>query len=245
MRLNVYLQQAGIGSRREAERLVAAGRVEVNGAVALPTTPVNEGDEVRVDGKTIAPATRVAPRLFRLYKPLDVLVTARDDEGRKTIYDLPALQREGLPRLMYVGRLDVNSEGLLLLTDDGPLAQSLMNPVAALERVYRVRVHGRLSADNLRELARGISIDGVRYRGAKVSEEREPVGRNTWYRVVLVEGKNREVRRLLEHYGCVVNRLIRIAYGPFTLGDMQEGELVEVKAKDVRKLMERLQGNGQ
>jgi 23S rRNA pseudouridine2605 synthase len=240
MRLNVYLQQAGVGSRREAERLVAAGRVQVNGRTAEPTTPVEEGDEVRVDGHRVAPATRALPRLFRLYKPLDVLVTGRDDEGRTTIYDLPALQDRRLPRLMYVGRLDVNSEGLLLLSADGPLAQALMSPANALERVYRARVHGRLTSEQLHELARGITIDGIRYRGAKVSEERAPAGRNTWYRVVLTEGKNREVRRLLEHFGCVVNRLIRVQYGPFALGDLREGELLEVPAKEVRKLLERL-----
>lgn len=241
MRLNVYLQQAGIGSRREAERLVAAGRVQVNGATALPTTPVEEADEVRVDGRKVAPATRSLPRLFRLYKPLDVLVTGRDDEGRTTIYDLPALKDRALPRLMYVGRLDVNSEGLLLLSSDGPLAQALMSPKNALERVYRVRVHGRLTQENLRELARGITIDGMRYRGANVTEEREPVGRNTWYRLVLTEGKNREVRRLLEHFGCVVNRLIRVSYGPFSLGDMAEGQLLEIPAREVQRLVSQLQ----
>jgi 23S rRNA pseudouridine2605 synthase len=144
MRLNVYLQRAGVGSRREAERMVEQGRIWVNGAVATATVPVNDGDHVQLDGKAIAPATRSLPRLFLLHKPIDILVTNRDPQGRATVFELPCLTPplwgSDMPRVMNVGRLDVNSEGLLVMSSDGPLAQTMMHPDAALPRVYRVRI---------------------------------------------------------------------------------------------------------
>lgn len=244
MRLNVYLQQAGIGSRREAERYVAEGRVTVNGKVALPTTPVEDRDEVAVDGRRVSKATRGTPRLFMLHKPRDVLVTTYDSEGRMIVYDLPALQRKSLPRLMNVGRLDVNSEGLLLFSDDGPLAQAMMQPTTALERVYRVRVHGRLSNEDIDKLERGVTVEGIVYRGAKVTEEKAPSGSNTWYQIILTEGKNREIRRLMEYFGCVVNRLIRTDYGPFHLGNLPLGALVEIQPRRVEDLIDDLRKRG-
>ena len=157
MRLNVYLQKAGVGSRREAERLVAEGRVTVNGQTALPTTPVEEGDAVTVNGRPVTPDAKPLPRLFILHKPVDVLVTHRDHKGRKTIFDLPALNPPlwpaANPRVMNVGRLDVNSEGLLLLSSDGPLAQAMMSPETALSRIYRVRVRGQLKPSDIEVLA--------------------------------------------------------------------------------------------
>lgn len=249
MRLNVFLQKAGIGSRREAERLVAEGRVAINGKTAGATMPVEEGDVVTLDGNTVAPATRSPPRLFMLNKPLDVLVTHRDHKGRPTIFDLPALEAPrwgpAMPRIMNVGRLDVNSEGLLLLSSDGPLAQAMMSPETALSRVYRVRVRGRLSPDNIETLARGIVVDGVNYRGAEFVEEYDKGGRsNSWYRVVLTEGKNREIRKLMEHFGCVVNRLIRVQYGPFHLGDLTSGSVAEVAPGEVKRFLEFLAARG-
>lgn len=243
MRLNVFLQKAGIGSRREAERLVAEGRVAINGKTAGATMPVEEGDAVTLDGKAVAPATRPLPRLFMLNKPLDVLVTHRDHKGRRTIFDLDALRpprwSAAMPRVMNVGRLDVNSEGLLLLSSDGPLAQAMMSPETALARVYRVRVRGRLSAESIAALARGITVDGVSYRGAEFVEEYDKGGRsNSWYRVVLTEGKNREIRKLVEHFGCVVNRLIRVQYGPFHLGELNSGAVAEVAPKEVKRFLE-------
>lgn len=237
MRLNVFLQKAGIGSRREAERMVEQGRVNVNGAPATITHPVAEGDVITVDGRVVALDTKPLPRLFRLHKPIDVLVTNYDSQGRKTVFELEALQDKRLPRLMTVGRLDVNSEGLLLLSSDGPLAQKMMSPETALPRIYRVRVHGRLKEHQLERLRRGVTVNGVRYRGAEVVEEKQPTGANTWYRVVLTEGKNREIRKLMEHFGCVVNRLIRTDYGPFSLGDLKTGELREISQADIEKLM--------
>lgn len=245
MRLNVYLQRAGVGSRREAERLVAEGRVSVNGAVALPTTPVNDGDEVKVSGQRVALDTSPLPRLFKLYKPLDVICTTRDHKGRPTIFDLPALRNRKLPRLMNVGRLDINSEGLLLMSSDGPLAQVMMNPATALPRVYRVRVRGQLRDDDIARIAEGLTIDGIKYRGADVLEDTVHEGRaNAWYRLILREGKNREVRKLMEHFGCVVNRLIRTHYGPFDLGTLKSGALEEIPARAVQEFIHSLPKTG-
>ena len=243
MRLNVYLQQAGAGSRREAERLVADGRVKVNGVVATATMPVEAGDSVEIDGKSVAPASRALPRLFMLHKPVDFLVTHKDPKGRPTIFELdcfkPSRYRQQLPRLMTVGRLDVNSEGLLLLTDDGPLAQAMMSPATALSRVYRVRIRGRLTEKNIADLASGVEIEGVNYRGAEFVEELGKGGRtNTWYRVLLTEGKNREIRKLIEHFGGAVNRLIRVQYGPFALGELESAALREVPVEQVQRLLE-------
>jgi 23S rRNA pseudouridine2605 synthase len=249
MRLNVFLQKAGIGSRREAERLVADSRVKVNGTIAAATTPVEEGDAVTLDGMAVAPSTKSLPRLFMLNKPLDVLVTHRDHKGRPTIFDLPALKAPRwspvMPRVMNVGRLDVNSEGLLLLSSDGPLAQAMMSPETALSRVYRLRVRGRLTLENIEALARGVRVDGVNYRGAEFVEEYDKGGRsNTWYRVVLTEGKNREIRKLMEHFGCVVNRLIRVQYGPFHLGGLTSGAVAEVAPEEVKRFLEFLAARG-
>ncbi|MGL4297423.1 MAG: pseudouridine synthase [Aestuariivirga sp.] len=249
MRLNIFLQRAGVGSRREAERMVAESRVTVNGRTATPTTPVEEGDAVTLDGKPVAIESRPLPRLFMLHKPLDVLVTNRDPKGRPTVFDLDALKpprwSAAMPRVMSVGRLDVNSEGLLLLSSDGPLAQAMMNPKTALARVYRVRIHGRLTPRNIEDLAQGITVDGVNYRGAEFVEEFDKGGRsNTWYRVLLTEGKNREIRKLVEHFGGKVNRLIRVQYGPFHLGDLKAGELREVPPEQVRRLLTFLSAKG-
>jgi 23S rRNA pseudouridine2605 synthase len=245
MRLNVYLQKAGIGSRREAERMVAEGRVHINGVLALPTTPAKEGDVITLDGKPVAPETKPLPRLFLLNKPIDVLVTHRDHKNRRTIFDLTSMNAPGLPRLMNVGRLDVNSEGLILLCTDGPLAQALMSPDTAMSRVYRVRVRGQLRPEDMTALADGIVVDGVSYRGAEFVEEYDTSGRsNSWYRVLLTEGKNREIRKLMEHFGCVVNRLIRVQYGPFHLDKLQQGNLEEVSPEKVKDLLAYLAERG-
>ena len=246
MRLNVFLQRAGVGSRREAERLVAEGRVTVNGAKAEPTTPVEEGDKVSVNGKPVSPALKALPRLFLLNKPVDYLVTHRDPQGRPTVFDLPALKPprwpSSYPRVMSVGRLDVNSEGLLVLSSDGPLAQAMMSPAMALDRVYRVRVHGSLKPGEIAALARGITVEGIHYRGAQFVEEEGQEGRsNRWYRCILREGKNREIRKLMEHFGCVVNRLIRVQYGPFKLDNLERGDVREVPPGQVKALMKDLE----
>ena len=245
MRLNVFLQRAGVGSRREAERLVEQGRIRVNGELALATTPVEDNDSVLLDGKPVSPAQAALPRVFLLNKPLDVLVTNRDHQNRPTVFELPALTQPGLPRLMSVGRLDVNSEGLLVLSTDGPLAQAMMHPDTALERVYRVRMRGRFSEREIGLMAEGITIEGIRYRGAEFQEEEDKGGRtNSWYRVVLREGKNREIRKLVMHFGGTVNRLIRVQYGPFHLDKLEAGEIKEVPPRAVMRLIETLEKQG-
>lgn len=248
MRLNVYLQKAGIGSRREAERMIADGRIEVNGKKATVTTPVEEGDKVTMDGAVVSADTKSLPRLFMLHKPIDVLVTTFDKQGRKTVFDLPVFQspqwRKQAPRVMTVGRLDVNSEGLLMLSSDGPLAQAMMSPDMALERIYRVRVRGSLTPKEIEKLAKGVTVQGVKYRSVKITQERKSTGANSWYQVILTEGKNREIRKLMEHFGCVVNRLIRVKYGPFALDDLSAGSIQEIRPKDVEKLIADLRERG-
>ena len=245
MRLNVYLQRAGVGSRREAERLVQEGLVQVNGKKAIATTPVEEGDEVVLNGKSVSPAKRGLPRLFLLNKPVDILVTNHDHQNRPTVFEMRALQDPNLPRLMSVGRLDVNSEGLLILSSDGPLAQAMMSPDTGLDRVYRVRMRGRFTPREIEKLAEGITVDGIRYRGAEFKEEEDKGGRtNSWYRVVLTEGKNREIRKLVQHFGGAVNRLIRVQYGPFHLDELEAGELKEVPPRAVMRFIDDLEKKG-
>lgn len=238
MRLNKYLQEAGVGSRRKAEALVADGKVKVNGEIAKPTTVVKAGDKVEVDGGAVEAKTAPVPRLFLYHKPVDVLVTASDPKGRTTIYDV---MPKGLPQVVTVGRLDVNSEGLLLLTTDGRLAQFLMHPSSAFERVYRVRVFGALTEAAIAKIRKGGVIDKVRYQGAEVELEKQTDGgKNRWYRVVLHEGKNREVRKIFLHFRCTVNRLIRVKYGPFQLGTLPKGVAMEVPVHSVKKLMKQM-----
>ncbi len=229
-RIAKWLARAGVASRRDAERLIAAGRVAVNGRrLADPAVLVEPGDLVAVDNVPVDPPGRA--RLFRYHKPRGLIVTARDPEGRPTVFDrLPP----GLPRVVSVGRLDLNSEGLLLLTTDGALARSLELPSNGWLRRYRVRVHGRPDEASLAALAGGITIGGVRY-GPITAGLDAVKGANAWLTVSLREGKNREVRRVLEHLGLPVLRLIRVAYGPFVLGDLARGAVEEVPAKVVRE----------
>jgi 23S rRNA pseudouridine2605 synthase len=220
------IARSGFCSRRDAERLIAAGRVAVDGQVlssaALTVTDVNQ---VTIDGEPLPRAEQM--RLFRYHKPAGVLSAARDPEGRPTIYDrLP----EGLPRLMPIGRLDMSSEGLLLLTNDGELKRRLELPATGWLRRYRVRVHGRIDESRLEALRDGIEIDGFQYGPIQASLDRIQ-GSNAWLTVALREGKNREIRRVLEHFGWPVNRLIRLSFGPFQLGGLAAGAVEEVPAK--------------
>lgn len=223
--------------------MVEAGRVSVDGVVATVTTQVDDGSVVLLDGKAVGVETAPVARIFKYHKPVGVIITARDHEGRKTLYDALAEMpnADKLPRLMPVGRLDLNSEGLLLLTTDGGLAQTLMSPKTALRREYHVRVFGELTEIQLAQFRKGVTIEGVWYRGAEV--ELLDVGeskRNRWYSVVLTEGKNREIRRIFNYFNCEVNRLLRVQYGPFLLGDMEKHALVEVSAGEVENLMKEL-----
>jgi len=227
-RIAKLLARAGIASRREVERMIAEGRIAIDGqAVAKPATLLTSLHGVTVDGK---PVKEPAPaRLFRYHKPAGLLTAARDPKGRPTIYDrLPP----GLPRLMPVGRLDLNTEGLLLLTTDGELKRQLELPATGVERTYRARVFGEISQARLEELIHGIEIEGVRYGKIDANLERR-TGRNAWVEMRLKEGKNREVRRVLEHLGLKVSRLIRTAYGPFPLADLPAGAVDEVRRYDL------------
>jgi 23S rRNA pseudouridine2605 synthase len=232
-RIAKVIARAGAASRRDAERLIAAGRVAVNGAtIDSPARNVTAEDVVAIDGVPLAAPERA--RLFRFYKPDRCITAARDPEGRPTIYDaLPP----GLPRLMPVGRLDWNSEGLLLLTNDGGLKRHLELPATAWIRRYRVRAFGMPPDEAaIARLAAGIEIDGVRYGRIETTIDRRQ-GDNIWLTMSLREGKNREIRRVLERLGLQVNRLIRVAFGAFQLGQLAPGAIEEVPAKVLREMV--------
>ncbi len=224
-RVAKVLARAGVASRREVERLIDAGRVALNGqTLTSPAVKVSARDQVTLDGKLIAAAEPT--RLFRYHKPPGLVTSHNDPQGRPTVFEaLPP----GLPRLISVGRLDLNSEGLLLLTNDGELARLLELPATGLKRRYRARARGRVDEARLARLIDGITVDGVRY--GPIEAEAEP-GRdgaaNQWISVLIAEGKNREVRRVLEALGLTVNRLIRVAYGPYELGSLERGTVEEL-----------------
>ncbi|WP_093332840.1 pseudouridine synthase [Sphingomonas rubra] len=227
-RIAKLLARAGIASRREIERMIDEGRVALDGAVlTTPATILTSLRGVTVDGHPVAAPE--AARLFVYHKPNGLLVTERDPGGRPTIYD--RLPRD-LPRTMPVGRLDLNTEGLLLLTTDGGLKRQLELPATGVERTYRARAYGEVSQAQLEDLIEGIEIEGVRYGSIDANLERR-TGANVWIELTLTEGKNREVRHVLEHLGLQVGRLIRTRYGPFILGDLAVGAIGEVKQHDL------------
>lgn len=229
-RIAKRIARSGLCSRRDAERLVAAGRVAVDGQVLdSPAVTVTSGNLVTVDGEPLAEPER--PRLFRYHKPRGVLSTARDPEGRPTLGErLPA----GLPRLMPVGRLDLDSEGLLLLTNDGGLKRRLELPATGWVRRYRVRVHGKIDEEKLASLKDGITVDGVAYGPIEARLDRLQ-GSNAWVTVGLREGKNREIRKVFLTFGWLVSRLIRVSFGPFQLGRLEPGHLEEVPGKVLKE----------
>jgi 23S rRNA pseudouridine2605 synthase len=228
-RIAKVMARAGVCSRREAEAWIAEGRVSVNGEVLQsPAFNVSETDNVRVDGKPLAEPERT--RLFLFHKPRGLVTTARDPEGRNTVF---AVLPPDLPRVVAIGRLDINTEGLLLLTNDGGLSRVLELPSTGWLRRYRVRAHGNIDQAALDRLADGVTIDGVDYMGIEAKLDREQ-GSNAWLTLGLREGKNREIKKILEHLGLAVNRLIRVSFGPFELGDLPEGEVVEVRTRVLR-----------
>ena len=228
-RIAKVIARAGLTSRRMAEAWIAAGRVAVNGAVtASPALNVTSRDKITVDGLPLPGRTRT--RLFRYHKPRGLVTTHADPQGRPTIF---AKLPKRLPRLIRVGRLDLNSEGLLLLTNDGGLARALELPSTGWLRRYRVRALGRVTQETLNRLRSGITVAGVRYGPIEATLNREQ-GANVWLTVSLREGKNREVRKLLEQLGLTVNRLIRVAYGPFELGELDDGAVREVETAELR-----------
>lgn len=228
-RIAKVLSRAGVASRREAERMILAGEVAVNGKVIdSPALNVTEADRITVNGAPLMPAEPA--RLFLYYKPEGVVTSTADDQGRTTLDE--ALPPD-LPRVMPIGRLDLNSEGLLLLTNDGGLKRRLELPSTGWLRKYRVRINGRPQDPDFDPLRRGIEVEGERFQPMEVSLDRQQ-GANAWLTVGLREGKNREIRRAMAAIGLTVNRLIRISYGPFRLDDMQPGDVSEVRPKVLR-----------
>jgi 23S rRNA pseudouridine2605 synthase len=228
-RIAKVVSRAGLASRRDAEEWITQGRVTVNGRVInSPALDVTANDVITVDGKPLPPRERT--RLFMFHKPRGLMTTHADPEGRPTVFDnLP----EGLPRLISIGRLDFNTEGLLLLTNDGGLARALELPDTGWLRRYRVRAHGEVTQAQLDELKKGVEVDGVKYGSIDATLERDQ-GANVWLVFAIREGKNREVRNVMAHLGLEVNRLIRISYGPFQLAELEEGQVEEVKTRVLR-----------
>ena len=233
-RIAKLLARAGVASRREVERMIADGRVALNGKVLeTPAVKLETLRGVTVDGKPVEkpePAT-----LYAFHKPSGLLTTEHDPQGRPTIYAalVNALPKDA-PRLMPVGRLDFNTEGLLLLTNDGELKRAMELPASGVPRTYRARAFGDITQAQLDELSDGIEIDGIRYGSIEADLERGS-GKNRWIVLTLTEGKNREVRRVLEHLGLKVNRLLRTAYGPFELADLPRGQAVRIAKADVER----------
>jgi len=229
-RIAKVMARAGLCSRREAEAWIAAGRVAVNGAViGSPALNVTAADRIAVDGAPLARRERT--RLFLYHKPAGLMTTHADPDGRQTIFaSLPA----GLPRLISVGRLDRNTEGLLLLTNDGGLARTLELPATGWLRRYRVRAHGQVMQSDLDRLRGGITIAGIHYGAIEATLDRAQ-GSNVWLTFGIREGKNREVKNVLAHLGLTVNRLIRVSFGPFQLGDLAEGAIEEVRTRVLRE----------
>jgi 23S rRNA pseudouridine2605 synthase len=229
-RIAKVLARAGLCSRRDAERWIADGRVSIDGKVLTsPAVTVSGSELITVDGKALPDAERA--RLWRYHKPVGLVTSHKDPRGRPTVFErLPA----GLPRVVSIGRLDINSEGLLLLTNDGGLARRLELPATGWTRRSRARVHGTVDVKALAALAKGVTVAGIRYGEIQAVLDRQK-NANAWLTISLTEGKNREVRRVLEHLDLTVNRLIRVAYGPFQLGNLGRSEASEVPGKVLRE----------
>jgi 23S rRNA pseudouridine2605 synthase len=229
-RIAKFLSRAGVASRRDAEKMLAEGSVQLNGkTVTHPATFVTPADIVQINGRMVDQPDRT--RVWRYHKPEGLVTTHRDPEGRPTVFDK---LRQQLPRVISVGRLDLNSEGLLLLTNDGALARRLELPATGWIRRYRVRVFGTPDPAALAGLAGGVTVEGVRYGSIEAAVDARK-GDNTWLTVALREGRNREVRRVMAHLGLPVSRLIRTAYGPFLLGTLDRGGIEEVPPRILRE----------
>ena len=225
-RIAKRIARAGVCSRRKAESRILDGRVKVNGeTITSPALNVSPNDKITIDGKSLP--SRKPAGLWRYYKPRGLVVSDRDEQNRETIFDhLP----QNLPRLITVGRLDLDSEGLLLMTNDGDLARHLELPSTGWSRKYRVRAQGRIDQARLASLADGVTIDGIRY-GKVIAKLDRQMASNAWLTFAIREGKNREIRRIMDYLGHKVSRLIRISYGPFQLGDLEDGDIKAVKPR--------------
>jgi 23S rRNA pseudouridine2605 synthase len=228
IRIAKLIAQCGHCSRREAEALIVEGRVQVNGVtITTPATFITD-HSIKIDGKLIN--AKQPARLWLFHKPKAIITTSKDPHNRKTVFDILP---KNLPRVITVGRLDYNTEGLLLLTTSGELARHMELPKTGWIRQYRARVFGKLNHERLKKLERGITVDGVRYGSIKVNVDVEKDS-NSWLTISISEGKNREIRKVMEHLGLQVNRLIRTSFGPFTLGNLQLGEVKEVTKSTLR-----------
>ena len=234
-RLAKKIAESGIASRREAERLIKAGHVKVDGEIInTPIFFVSDKNLITVNGQQI-PKKIHDIIIWKFYKPTGVITSRRDSKGRPTVFDYFNDINE---RLLYVGRLDCNSEGLLLFVNDGNLARKMELPKTKLKRTYRVRIFGKLSEEAKKRLIRGVTIDGIRYGGITIEEENPASkSKNRWMKITLSEGKNREIRKLMQYFGCTVNRLIRVSYGPFELGKLQPGKFVKVRKNEVNAFL--------
>ncbi len=229
-RIAKFLARAGIASRREAEKLIEQGIVTVDGAVlTTPAFKIIPGMDVRVDGVRVK--SKEPPRLWRYHKPSGLVTTHKDPQGRPTVFDAIGAR---LPRVISIGRLDLTTEGLLLLTNDGGLARQLELPANAWIRRYRIRAYGKIDQKALDKLGEGLTIDGVDYKPIRATLD-QTKGGNVWITASITEGKNREIRKVMEHLGLQVNRLIRTAFGPFQLGGLQDGAIEEVPAKQLKE----------
>ncbi len=230
MRLAKMIARSGVCSRREADEIIKQGRVTVNGeTVDSPAFNVDGNDKILLDGEKL-PQVQVT-RLWLYHKPVGLVTSHKDEKNRPTVFNnLPV----NLPRVISVGRLDLNSEGLLLLTNNGELSRQLEMPSNGWVRRYKVRVFGNVNPNKLQSLQQGIVVDGVEYGSIKVDIEAKN-GANTWLLVTLKEGKNREIRKVMKHLGLDVSRLIRLSYGPFQLGSLRKGEVKEISQKVLRE----------
>ena len=230
MRIAKFLAQTGVASRRDAEELIRQGRVTINGeTITSPAINVSGEEKILLDGERLPEKENT--RLWLYYKPTGLVTTHKDEKGRNTVFDnLPPT----LPRVISVGRLDLNSEGLLLLTNSGELAHKLELPANGWTRRYKVRVFGQIKDKDLQKMRDGVTIDGINYGSIKAEIE-SAQGANTWLKVTLTEGKNREIRKVMKYFGLEVSRLIRLSYGPFQLGAMKKGEVKEIPQKVLRE----------
>ncbi len=238
-RIAKLLARAGVASRREVERMIGEGRIKLNDQpVTTPATILPNLKGITVDGKAVK--TAEPPRLFGFHKPDGLITAERDPAGRPTIYvALRNALPPGTPRVMPVGRLDFNTEGLLLLTNDGELKRAMELPSSGIPRTYRARTFGDVTQNQLEDLMEGVTVEGMHYGRINANMERS-TGRNQWIELTMTEGKNREVRRVLEHLGLQVSRLLRVAYGPFRLDDLPRGAAVEIAQQDVERFRKSL-----
>ncbi|GHU19969.1 hypothetical protein FACS189472_10530 [Alphaproteobacteria bacterium] len=238
-RLAKRIAESGCASRREAERLIESGRVSVDGQVInTPVFFVDESNDIRVDGESISTKSEEVI-IWKFHKPKGVITTKTDPKNRKTVFDFFA---DKIGRLLYIGRLDYNSEGLLLFTNNGDVARKMELPSTGLSRTYRARILGKLTDESIRKLEKGITIDKIKYGPVEilVDNNDDYKSANRWISITISEGKNREVRKIMEHFGCAVNRLIRVSYGPFQLGNLHTGKITRVKNSETKAFLKKL-----